>query len=378
MLHIKNAQVYSPEDLGTKDLLIGGGKVLAMEDKIEAPSLFETYDAQGRKLCPGFIDQHIHVIGAGGKRGFASMTPEVKMSDLVGCGTTTVVGLLGTDGSTRNIKSLYAKVKALEMEGLSAYMYSGYYGLDPVHIMNTVQDEMIFIDKVIGCKIAIADIRSSYPSALDLVRLLRQVRVGGMIAQKKGILHLHLGNLPDQMDLLFELVDQYSFPIEHISPTHVGRTKSLFEQAILFGKKGGMIDITTGASKYTDPHKSVLEALEAGLSIDYMTFSSDGNAGLDKKDAEGNVIGVRPASFAENFNEMRALAKTGVVSLTDALKPITKNPARNLGLAHKGQIKVGADADFCLLDEDLNLNSVFTHGKAQLLDGQLLAKDTFQ
>jgi len=377
MLLIRNAHVFAPEDLGMQDILLGEGKILAIDSKIEANKHFKSWDAQGQIVTPGFIDQHIHIIGAGGKRGFSSMTPEVKMTDLVQCGTTTVVGLLGTDGSTRSIKSLYAKVRSLEMEGLSAYMYSGYYGLDPIHIMSRMQEEMIFIDKVLGCKIAIADIRSSYPSELDLLRLLREIRVGGMIANKKGILHIHLGNLKDQMDLLFRVVEEYEFPIQHISPTHVGRTKSLFDQAIAFGKLGGMIDITTGASKYTDPHKSVIYAMDQGLSIEQMTFSSDGNAGLDRLDENKNFIGVRAASFAENFHEMRALHQSGI-ALEEALKPITSGPAKNLGLANKGRIKVGADADFCILDDQLQLQSVIARGQKMMENGQLTVKDTFE
>lgn len=378
MILIKNANVYAPEHLGHKDLLVGGGKVLAISDKIENSSVFTNiWDAEGKTLTPGFIDQHLHIIGAGGKHGFSSMTPEIKMTELVSCGTTTVVGLLGTDGSTRSIKTLYAKVKSLEMEGISAYMYTGYYGLEPVHIMDNVQDEMIFIDKVLGCKIAISDIRSSYPTERELLRLLRAIRVGGMIGNKKGILHLHLGNQEIKMDILFRLVQEYEFPIANISPTHVGRTKPLFEQAIEFGKLGGMIDITTGASKYTDPYKSVLYAMEKGLAIDQMTYSSDGNAGLDKLDENGKRIGVRRAPIHHNLEQSIALVKHGNLPLSEALKPITVNPAKNLGLNNKGVVKVGADADFCCFDEDYNLTDVFAMGQQMMRDSNIIAKDTF-
>lgn len=379
MILIKNANVFAPEHLGQKDLLVGGGKVLAISDKIENSSAFtSTWDAEGKILTPGFIDQHLHIIGAGGKHGFSSMTPEIKMTELVACGTTTVVGLLGTDGSTRSIKTLYAKVKSLEMEGVSAYMYTGYYGLEPIHIMDNVQDEMIFIDKVLGCKIAISDMRSSYPTERELLRLLRAIRVGGMIGNKKGILHLHLGNQEIKMDILFRLVQEYEFPIENISPTHVGRTKPLFEQAIEFGKLGGMIDITTGASKYTDPYKSVLYAMDQGLSIDKMTYSSDGNAGLDKLDENGNRIGVRRAPIHHNLEQAIALVKYGNLPLSEALKPITINPATNLGLKHKGVVKVGADADFCCFDSDYQLTDVFAMGQQMIKDAKIIAKDTFE
>ena len=149
MLLIKNAQIYSPENIGINDILVGGGKILSIGKNLEcnAAELTE-WDAKGKIVLPGFIDQHVHITGAGGKHGFSSMTPELKMTELLIHGTTTVVGLLGTDGSTRSVKSLYAKAKALDTEGMSAYMFTGYYGLEPTHILESIQDEMIFIDKL--------------------------------------------------------------------------------------------------------------------------------------------------------------------------------------------------------------------------------------
>ncbi len=379
MLLIKNATVYSPLPLGKKDILIGAGKILAIEEHIPNPdNMFKVWDATGKIVTPGFIDQHIHIIGAGGKHGFGSMTPEITLSELIVCGTTTVVGLLGTDGSARSIKSLFAKTKSLESEGLSAYMFTGYYGLDPVYLTESVQEDMIFIEPVLGCKIAITDIRSSYPTDLELLRILRQVKVGGMLANKKGILHLHLGNLKSKMDVLFKLVEEHEFPIANISPTHVGRTKELFEQAIDFAKLGGMIDLTTGASKYTDPYKAVLYALEKGVSIDKMTFSSDGNAGLDKLDEQGNLIGFRRAPINQNYLQVKALINHSEVKIEDAIKLITANPATNLGLKNKGVIKVGCDADFCALDPDFNLTDVFAKGRQMMENTQVIAKGHFE
>jgi beta-aspartyl-dipeptidase (metallo-type) len=379
MLLIKNADIYTPNHIGVKDILIGEEKILAIEDHIEFDGKYCKYwDAAGKTVTPGFIDQHIHITGAGGKHGFASMTPEIKLSDLIACGSTTVVGLLGTDGTARSIKNLYAKTMSLESEGISAYMFTGYYGIEPTYITNTIQDDMIFIDKVLGCKIAITDIRSSYPTELELLRMLRQITVGGMIANKKGILHIHLGNLKPKMDILFKLVEEHEFPISHISPTHVGRTKALFEQAIAFAKLGGMIDITTGASKYTDPYKAVLYALENGVSIDKMTFSSDGNAGLDKLDENGKLIGFRKAPIDQNYLQVKQLIETKEVSIEDAIKLITLNPANNLGLKNKGVIEINADADLCCLDKDFILTDVFAKGKLMMENKEVIVKGNFE
>ena len=112
------------------------------------------------------------------------------MSELVACGTTTVVGLLGTDGFVKELTTLYAKTKALEDDGLSAYMLTSFYGLPPKTLMSCVADDLIFIDKVIGCKLAMSDDRSAFPTELEILRLINQVRLGGFTSGKGGILQI--------------------------------------------------------------------------------------------------------------------------------------------------------------------------------------------
>lgn len=374
---IKNADVYAPNHLGMNDLLIANGKFVAIAPKLSfTHSGLIEIDAKGKRVLPGLIDQHIHISGAGGKDGFLSMTPEVQARELVACGTTTAVGLLGTDGTAKNIRALYGKVQSLRQEGLSAYMFSGYYGVDTLTITESIQSDMVFVEPVLGFKIAISDIRSSYPTALELVRKLREVRVGGLLSNKKGIMHVHLGNLPSQMDVLFELVQQYEFPIEHISPTHVGRTQSLFEQAIEFAKLGGIIDITTGASKYTNPYLSVLYALEKGVPMNKMTFSSDGHAGLLPKSNNQEIDFVK-APIHQNLSEVVDLIKLGNLPAEQAFRLITTNPAENLGLKNKGGIAMGMDADMCWFDENWTLCDVFANGKMVMSDQEIIIKSQF-
>ncbi len=376
---IKNANVYAPAPLGKKDILLGGGKILAMEDRLDFSGDFiDVWDAQGKTVTPGLIDQHVHIIGAGGKHGFASMTPEIMLSDFISCGSTTVVGMLGTDAKARSLKTLYAKCKALDEEGITAYMHTSFFGIEAVTLTGSIQDDLIFIDKVLGCKVAISDERSSYPEPLEFVRHLRQVHVGGMISGKGGILHVHLGGLTSKMDLLFQMVKEYEFPIRHISPTHVGRSKDLFDQAIEFAKLGGIIDITTGASKYTEPWKAVVYAMDQGISLDNISFSSDGHAGISKKDANGVEIGFTKAPIFQNLHQMRQLVKQGGVPLQEALKLITTTPARNLSLKRKGTIHTGADADLCFFDEDLNLTDVIAMGQLLMCDQHVVKKGIFE
>ena len=96
------------------------------------------------------------------------------MSELVACGTTTVLGMLGTDGFAKELTTLYAKAKAIDDDGLSAYMLTSYYGLPTKTLMNSVADDLIFIDKVIGCKLAMSDDRSPFPTEQEILRIIHR------------------------------------------------------------------------------------------------------------------------------------------------------------------------------------------------------------
>ena len=77
---LKNANVYAPEKLGKKDILIEGEKILLMQDTIEGyeglPGV-ETYDLEGKILAPAYIDMHVHITGGGGEQGPASRVPDI-------------------------------------------------------------------------------------------------------------------------------------------------------------------------------------------------------------------------------------------------------------------------------------------------------------
>ena len=363
MILFKNAHVYAPAPLGKQDILVSFGRIVAIQPYIKEDfGLMEVYDLDGKILVPGFIDQHIHLTGAGGGYAYESRTSEVSLDDLVQCGSTTVVGLLGTDGTTRSLQELFAKTQMLKAKGISAYMYTNYYGFPPMTITGSVTDDLVFVEPIIGCKIAISDHRSSYPTTDELARLASQVNIGGMISGKGGILHLHLGNFEGGMDPIFELVEKYHVPIRLLSPTHVGRNRALFFQAIEFAKLGGMIDITTGASKFAEPWEQVLIALEQGVPIEQITFSTDGHAGLGSHTTGSNGT-ISSAPVHTNLNQVIDLIEKGGLPIQDALKIITQNPAKNLSLPRKGKLEVGSDGDICVFGDNWELEMVVASDK---------------
>ena len=65
---ICNARVFSPDDLGVRDVLIINDRFYAVDKDLNVtlPEI-ERIDAKGKILTPGFFDQHIHVTGGGGE-----------------------------------------------------------------------------------------------------------------------------------------------------------------------------------------------------------------------------------------------------------------------------------------------------------------------
>ena len=364
MILFKNCKIYAPDPLPAHEVLTGGGRILAIGDGLSVNGTdVETVDLEGRYLVSGFIDEHVHIIGGGGLFGPASYIPEISMDELISVGTTTVVGLLGTDGVVKNLPTLYNKARALTLSGMTAYMLTSYYGLPEKTLTGSVMEDMILIDKVIGCKLAISDDRSSYPTRQDILRLLHEVRIGGAASGKHGILHIHLGNLPSKIDVLMDIIAEYPTLTQYISPTHCIRTEPLFEQCVEFAKKGGFIDISTGGTKFTEPHLAVGLALEKGVPLANMAFSSDGRGGVKRVDPETGAVTYTPAPVHRNHEEMTLLVREGILPLEGALRLVTSNPARSLCLPQKGRIAVGADADLVVLGDTLSVSAVYARGK---------------
>ena len=83
-LLIKNADVYAPQPLGIVDVLIINDKIAKIGQQLAAPQGLncQILDAQKRKVVPGYVDQHVHIIGGGGESGPYSRTPEINLSEL--------------------------------------------------------------------------------------------------------------------------------------------------------------------------------------------------------------------------------------------------------------------------------------------------------
>ena len=388
---IRNAQVYQPEYAGKKDLLILGDQIAALGENLQAEfngavSVTEI-DGTGMVLTPGFIDSHEHIMGGGGEGGFSTRTPEAVLTDLTMNGITTVVGCIGTDGITRDMAALLAKAHGLEEEGVTTYVYTGSYQV-PVHTLTgSVMKDVMLLDKVIGAgEIAISDHRSSQPTFEEFVRIVSDVRVGGMLAGKAGIVNIHLGDSPRLMDLIWRTVRETEIPYTQFLPTHVNRNEALFQSAAEFAKAGGVIDFT--GNEDIDYWESICDEvrvcsgirrlLESGVSENNFTISSDGQGSLPVFNSKGEYQGIGIGKASCLLKEVRECVEREDIPLETALRAVTANPARILKLGKKGRLQPGCDADLCLLTEDgLKLHTVIAKGKIMVQEGKPVVRGTF-
>jgi beta-aspartyl-dipeptidase (metallo-type) len=381
---LKNGHVYAPEDLGIKDVLLADRTIVHIADRIDALPFGETavFDVAGCSVVPGFVDQHVHLIGGGGEGGFATRTPEIMLSDLTTAGITTVVGALGTDSVTRHMESLLAKARGLETEGISTWIYSGAYTVPAPTITGSIRTDVVLIDKVVGGKVAMSDHRSSQPCREDIARFAAEARVAGLLSGKAGVLHIHTGDGERRLDWLFEIAAGTEVPISQFTPTHLNKNKELLAEGIRLAKAGGWLDITTSSPAVSpgrvQPVEAIKMCVEAGAPLARVTMSSDGNGSMPAFNEKKELIGLIAASPVSIPEAVRDIVKAGVLPLADALRPVTVNPATSLKLPRKGRLAVGYDADVVVLDDGLAVRHVFAKGRCMVKERQAIVKGTFE
>lgn len=385
---IKEVEVYTPDYLGKKDIVILGDKIEGLYDNIEIPKNFlklKIIDGKNMIATPGLIDSHVHIIGGGGEGGFRTRTPELQLSEIIKGGITTLVGCIGTDGVCRDMKGLIAKAYALTEEGVTCYCYTGSYDVPVNTITKSVKSDILLLDKVIGVgEVALSDHRSSQPSYEQFINVVAQARVGGLLSGKGGIVNVHLGSGKRMMEYLMRLIDETELPPTQILPTHINRSADLFNAGIKYTKIGGYVDFTTSSNpNYLEDGElragnALKIILEKGVPIENITFSSDGNGSMPLFGENRELVGLGICSVDSLFREMKEAVKEGV-PLEKALKVVTSNVADVLKLNQKGRIGSGKDADILLINkETLKINSVIARGNLMIENNKVLIKGTFE
>jgi beta-aspartyl-dipeptidase (metallo-type) len=380
-----DADLYAPQYVGRRNLLVGGGRVLWIGvDEPQMPEELEVAvtDLGGARLIPGLIDAHAHLTGGGGEAGYASRVPPMRLTHFTLGGVTSAVGVLGTDDLTRTTAQLVATARAFEEEGLSAWCYTGGYHLPPMTLTGSVRGDIVHIDRVIGFgELALSDHRSSQPTLDEVLRIASECHVAGLMTGKAGVCHAHMGDGLRGFELIRKALDVSELPARVWHPTHVNRRRGLFDEALELAERGVTLDITAFPVAEGEDAYSAAEALERFLEADLdptrVTVSSDGGGCLPHFDADGRISSYdigSPLALVETIAELVARGQ----ALEDVLPAFTSNVAHFLRLPRKGVIAPGADADLVVLDAQQRVRDVLCRGVWMVRGARPLVRGRFE
>ena len=344
-------------------------------------------DLDGRYLAPGFIDMHTH--GAGGHDFMDGTEEAIKGACMthLSHGTTSIVPTTLTclNSELFNFFEVFRKVKADWHEGpnlLGIHLEGPFFNAaqagaqDPKFLQLPTRENFMPILEAGGADIMRISVAVELEGALELGRELK----------KRGIIAAIGHSDATYAEVAKAVGAGYSF-VTHLysgmSALHrVGpyRVLGVVESAYLFDELGVEI-ISDG--KHLPPE--LLRLIVKNKGIDNICLITDSMRGAGMPEGSRPKLGsltngqetlIRDGvammpdlkafagSVCTTDRCVRTMYKLAGVSLPDAVRMMTANPAKVLGInGSKGAIAKGMDADLVVFDEDINIFSVYVGGE---------------
>jgi imidazolonepropionase-like amidohydrolase len=343
-------------NLPKTDILIRDGKIARLGQGLSMPNGVAVIDAEGMFVMPGVIDTHCHFAIAGGVNEFSlSIVPEVRVRDVIDSEDVQIYRALAGGVTTSRLLHGSANV----VGGQDAVIKLK-YGQSP--------KELLIADAPRGVKFALGEnvkrTGGRFPNTrlgveAVLVRAFseaqayertwdayRKAKAGGLavleprrdlrlealadILKRNLLVHCHCYRA-DEILMLLRVADRFGFKV-----------KSL--QHVLEGYKIAPEIAEHGAScsTFADWWAYKIEAYDA-IPFNTSLLSEAGASVCLKSDSNELMRHL--------YQEAAKCVKYGGMTETDALKTITLNSAKQLGLDQRiGSIEVGKDGDLAIFN----------------------------
>jgi imidazolonepropionase-like amidohydrolase len=361
--------------LADTDVLVRDGKIVAIGEKLEAPAGIKVIEAKGLFVMPGVIDTHCHFAVAGGVNEFSlSVVPEVRVRDVIDsedvqiyralAGGVTTARLLHGSANVVGGQDAVIKLKFGEPVG-KLLLADAPRGVKFALGENVKRTDGRFPNTRLGVEAvlvrafteaqAYARAREEYEASKQSTHPAREprrdLRLEALADVLRGDLRVHCHCYrADEILMLMRVANQFGFKVRSL-------------QHVLEGYKiaAEIADHGASCSTFSDWWAYKIEAYDA---IPY-------NSALLNE--AGAVVCLKSDSnelMRHLYQEAAKCVKYGGMSEDQALKTITLNGAKQLGLDRRtGSLEVGKDADLAIFNGH-PLNS-YSRCEMTLVDGEV-------
>jgi imidazolonepropionase-like amidohydrolase len=364
----QNATIWTQAEQGclhAADLLISGGKIVAIGDDLKAPSDAEVVDATGKHLTPGLIDTHSHVASRGGINESANnITPEVRIEDVIDPDDINIYRLLAGGVTSSHV-----------LHG-SANSMGGQDAVIKMH-WNATADDLVIPGRK-GIKLALGENPKQsnrrgqsgpprYPQTrMGVIQSLRKIFIEARTYQRQWQEYSRLSakqqerQPPPRRDLQLEAVVEI-LNGERTIHCHAYRQDEMLAMLRLAEEYG--LRVTTiehGLEGYKIADELAAHGVGVTTQSDWWGYKMEAydatpyNAALLHDRGVEVTFSSDSAELARRLNlEAAKAVKYGGVGEQQALSFVTLNPARQLGIDHRtGSLEQGKDADLVLWSEE--------------------------
>lgn len=343
-------------------ILIEGGRITWVGPRSEAPSGHELTDCEGRLATPGLIDCHTHIVYGGSRaHEFEQRLTGVTYAEIAkaGGGIAATVRMTRAESEADLAASALRRLDALLAEGVTTIEVKSGYGLD-----RDTEMKMLKVARELS-QWRPVDVVTTYLGAHALPPEFKDNRTGYLDLVCNDVLPaVAKANLPDAVDAFCEGI---AFSVEE--------TRRVFEVAKSLG-----LPVKLHAEQLSNLGGSAMAAEFGALSVDHIEYLDQ--TGVDAIAASGTVAVLLPGAFyylrERQAPPVAALRKAGVpiavatdlnpgtspvhsiltamnmacvlfgLTPEEALKGVTDNAAKALGLYDRGLLTPGMRADIAL------------------------------
>jgi N-acetylglucosamine-6-phosphate deacetylase len=377
-------RAFTPfEEISDAVIVIQGSKIVAVgqQGKVDLPRGVREIKAGGRTVVPGFVDVHIHGAGGHDVMEGARESLEIITATVAAHGTTSLVAttVTASEKETRDsvagiahfilntsqypTRELSAEILGIHFEG--PFISPARRGVHPAKWIVPPSPELLaeLLREARGTA-QILTLAPELPGALDLIAVARQA---GLVVS--------LGHT----DATYEQA-QAAIQAGASHAAHVFNAMRPFSHrgtgvigAVLTSPKVSAELIADGV--HVD--EAAMRMLVGLKTPERVILVSDGISATGMPDGKyqlgmfevkvsggvaRNAEGKLAGSTLTLDRALRNMVTLGV-PLPSALRMVTANPARQIGLgSRKGVLAPGADADLVFLDDKLEISGVMTRG----------------